>query len=92
MCPESKKTIVVVNKSPWFNSETLQKEREKRRYEKKCLRSKTNEAWLNYSVIRNQYNDILKQTKIQYYRRKINEVRKDLRKLYYILNGLTSTP
>ena len=35
MCPESEKTIVIVNKSPWLNSETLQKEREKRRYEKR---------------------------------------------------------
>ena len=92
MCPESEKTIVIVNKSPWFNNETLQKKREKRRYEKKWLRFKTNETWLDYCAIRNQYNDLLKQTKIQYYRRKINEVRKDLRKLYYILNGLTSTP
>ena len=91
MCPENEKTIVIVNKSPWFNSETLQKKKEKRRYEKKWLRSKTNEAWSDYCAIRNQYNDLLKQTKIQYYRRKINDAGKDLRKLYCILNGLTGT-
>ena len=39
--------------------------------------------------MRNQYNDLLKQVKIQYYDRQITEAGKDLRKLYCILNDLT---
>ena len=39
--------------------------------------------------MRNQYNDLLKQVKIQYYKRQITEAGKDLRKLYCILNDLT---
>ena len=89
LCPEIKKTITVVNKSPWFNSATLEKKREKRRFEKKWRRLKSDEAWRAYCEVRNQYNELLKREKIKYYKNEIEKAGKDMRKLYCILNGLT---
>ena len=89
MCPEIEKNVVVVNSSPWYNSETLQKKREKRRYEKKWRKLKTNESWLEYSVVRNQYNELLRRTKTHYYKKKLSEAGYDMRRVYCILNSLT---
>ena len=81
--------LYFVNSSPWYNSETLQKKREKRRYEKKWRKLKTNESWLEYSIVRNQYNELLKRTKIHYYKKKLSEAGYDMRRVYCILNSLT---
>ena len=78
-----------MNKSPWFNGVTLEKKREKRRYEKKWRRLKTNESWIDYCIVKNQYNELIKKTKIEYYEKAIKDAGKDMKKLYCILNGLT---
>ena len=88
-CPETEKIITVVDRSPWFNSETLHAKREKRRKENAWIRKKTEDAWLTYCAARNRYNILLRQTKIKYYRKKIDEAANDMTKLYFILNGLT---
>ena len=88
-CPEIEKNIVVVDKSPWFNGETLSAKKEKRRKENIWLRKKTEETWLAYCTARNQYNYLIRRTKISYYRRKIADAANDMTKLYCLLNGLT---
>lgn len=88
-CPEVEKMIVIIDKSPWFNGETLSAKREKRRKENAWLRNKTDNTWSAYCIAKNRYNNIIKQSKINYYRRKIVEAAKDAKKLYRLLNGLT---
>ena len=87
-CPEVEKSIVIVDKSPWFNGETLRAKQEKRRKEHAWLRNKTENAWTVYCEARNSYNNLIRRTKIEYYKKKINEAAKDVRKLYCLLNGL----
>ena len=88
-CPEVEKTIVIMDKSPWFNGETLNAKREKRRKERAWLNRRTEDTWLTYCNAKNSYNNLIKQTKINYYRLKILEATNDPRKLYRLLNTLT---
>ena len=88
-CPEIEKNIVIADKSPWFNGETLQAKREKRQKENAWLRSRTDNSLLAYRTAKNRYNNMIRKSKIDYYRRKIFEAAKDAKKLYRLLNGLS---
>ena len=54
-CPIREKEIVVKDKSPWFNGETLALKREKRRKEHKWHRLKTVSAYEEYKMAKNNY-------------------------------------
>ena len=69
-CPYMEKCIVIKDRSPWFNGETMQKKREKRRKERKWLKNKTASAWEEYKNVKNQYNALLKSRKAEYYKKK----------------------
>ena len=90
-CPYMEKCIVIKDRSPWFNGETMQKKREKRRKERKWLKNKTASAWEEYKNVKNQYNALLKSRKAEYYNKKIQEAGSDMNKLYQVLNNLTGS-
>ncbi|KAK3851286.1 hypothetical protein Pcinc_042057 [Petrolisthes cinctipes] len=83
------KNITVVDKSPWFNGETLTKKREKRRKESKWRRVKTENAWEEYKVVKNQYNELIKKNKRDYYLKKIQDAGSDMNKVYQLFDSLT---
>ena len=89
ICPLVEKTIKIVDKSPWFNSEILSLKRERRRMEHRWLRLKTEEARNEYVIARNRYNNSIKKRKRQYYHMKIKEAGTDMNKLYGVLDNLT---
>ena len=91
-CPLVNKTIVVVDRSPWFNGDTLRKKREVRKKERIWRRTKSDTARREYSSANFQYNTLIRETKIAYYKNKINGAGSDQTKLYRILNDLSKPP
>lgn len=88
-CPLVKKTIALKDHSPWFNSIAVQIKRQKRSLEKKWRRLKTKNLWNEYKAAKNQYNNVIKKCKIEYYNSKINEFNKNPVSLHKLLKCLT---
>ena len=88
-CPILEKTIIVKDRSPWFNGELARKKKEKRRKECKWRRLNTESTWEEYKNVKNENNELIKVTKVTYYRRKIQEAGSDMNKLYKLFNSLT---
>ena len=84
------KNIIVKEKCPWFNGDTVKREKE-RAAEKKWKRRKTSENWASYKSERNNVNYLMKRAKIDYYKRKIHEAGTDMGKLYFFLNSLVGS-
>ena len=67
MCPLITKKIVIKDKSKWFNGELHAIKKRKRKAEKKWRTTRSTQSRLEYTSIRNYYNEQIKKAKIKFY-------------------------
>ena len=76
-----------IDNAPWFTSEIKDLRKNRREAERRWRKSKTLENRTNYVIIRNQVNEKIRETKLNYYN-SVSEREKDLNKLYGIFDSL----
>ena len=86
-CPLITKQIMCIDNAPWFTSEIKDLRKNRREAERRWRKSKTLENRTNYVIIRNQVNEKIRETKLNYYN-SVSEREKDLNKLYGIFDSL----
>ena len=88
-CPLIEKEIMVKDNAPWYDFEVLTAKREKRKKEGKWRRTKNEISKNEYQSAKNTLNRMIRRKKREFYRRKINELGLDIKKLYAIIDNLT---
>ena len=90
MCPEIEKSIIIREKTKWFNSEIKEAKKYRRKMEDKWKRNKSVENWEIYKRIRNNYYTLIEKNKKKYYNEKFQNSRnsKEIHKNLEELLGL----
>ena len=88
------KTRIMINrpKVPWFNDDIKQLKRQRRRLEKRAVKTDLPGDWNNYHKVRNQYSAFLKSARVNYYSNLIDQCAGDSRKLFRVVNSLCREP
>ena len=79
-------------KVPWFNDDIKQLKRQRRRLEKRAVKTDLPGDWNNYHRVRNQYSAFLKSARVNYYSNLIDQCVGDCRKLFRVVNYLCREP
>ena len=74
--------------TPWYNEEVLEAKREKRKAERRYLKSKLTVHLDMLKEARSKVNDLCKRAKSDYYKAKIEDCAKDQKALFKFTNGL----
>ena len=72
-------------KNPWFNENIQNMIYERNHYHQKFLKTKENEYWLSYRLLRNKINIAIKNIKKEYYHNLITNNNNDLRGMWRAL-------
>ena len=75
-------------KVPWFNDDIKQLKRQRRRLEKRAVKTDLPGDWNNYHRVRNQYSAFLKSARVNYYSNLIDQCAGNCRKLFRVGNYL----
>ena len=79
-------------KVPWFNDDIKQLKRQRRRLEKRAVKTDLPGDWNNYRKVRNQYSAFLKSARVNYCSNLIDQCAGDSRKLFRVVNSLCGEP
>ena len=79
-------------KVTWFNDDIKQLKRQRRRLEKRAVKTDLPGDWNNYHKVRNQYSAFLKSARVNYYSNLIDQCAGDFRKLFRVVNYLCREP
>ena len=79
-------------KVTWFNDDIKQLKRQRRRLEKRAVKTDLPGDWNNYRKVRNQYSAFLKSARVNYYSNLIDQCAGDSRKLLRVVNSLCREP
>ena len=79
-------------KVTWFNDDIKQLKRQRRRLEKRAVKTDLPGDWNNYHKVRNQYSAFLKSARVNYYSNLIDQCAGDSRKLFRVVNSLCREP
>ena len=90
--PLKTRTIINRPKVPWFNDDIKQLKRQRRRLEKRAVKTDLPGDWNNYRKVRNQYSAFLKYARVNYYSNLIDQCAGDCRKLFRVVNYLCREP
>ena len=88
------KTRTMVNRPNvlWFNDDIKQLKRQRRRLEKRAVKTDLPGDWNNYHKVRNQYSAFLKSARVNYYSNLIDQCAGDSRKSFRVVNSLCREP
>ena len=86
--PEKMVTITLCPKNPWFLDELNQIKRAMRSLERRWVRNKSEENWVDYKELRNVYCKIFRHTKKTAFSNKVQEIGSDAGKLYKLVNNV----
>ena len=88
------KTRTMINrpKVSWFNDDIKQLKRQRRRLEKRAVKTDLPGNWNNYHKVRNQNSAFLKSARVNYYSNLIDQCAGDSRKLFRVVNSLCREP
>ena len=88
------KTRTMINrpKVSWFNDDIKQLKRQRRRLEKRAVKTDLPGDWNNYHKVRNQNSAFLKSARVNYYSNLIDQCAGDSRKLFRVVNSLCREP
>ena len=88
------KTRTMINrpKVSWFNDDIKQLKRQRRRLEKKAVKTDLPGDWNNYHKVRNQNSAFLKSARVNYYSNLIDQCAGDSRKSFRVVNSLCREP
>ena len=84
--PKTTKTVKVRPKNAWIDSDIIKAKHEKRRTERKWLKSRSASDKHLFQSARNRYNAILDSKKVQYFSAKIKECGTDQKALFRTMN------
>ena len=73
-------------KVPWFNDDIKQLKRQRRRLEKRAVKTDLPGDWNNYRKVRNQYSAFLKSARVNYCSNLIDQCAGVYRKLFRVVN------
>ena len=90
--PLKTRTMINRPKVPWFNDDIKQLKRQRRRLEKRAVKTDLPGDWNNYHKVRNQYSAFLKSARVNYYSNLIDQCAGDSRKLLRVVNSLCREP
>ena len=90
--PLKTRTMINRPKVPWFNDDIKQLKRQRRRLEKRAVKTDLPGDWNNYHRVRNQYSAFLKYARVNYYSNQIDQYAGDPRKLFRVVNSLCREP
>lgn len=88
MCPVVEKNIIERDFSPWFNSGISEARKKRRAAERRWRRLHTAESRTYYVSLRNEVVRLIRNSKISYFKKKIEEAGTDMSKLYSFFNQL----
>ena len=82
------KTRIMINrpKVPWFNDDIKQLKRQRRRLEKRAVKTDLPGDWNNYHKVRNRYSAFLKSARVNYYSNLIDQCAGDSCKSFRVVN------
>ena len=88
------KTRTMINrpKVSWFNDDIKQLKRQRRRLEKRAVKTDLPGDWNNNHKVRNQNSAFLKSARVNYYSNLIDQCAGDSRKLFRVVNSLCREP
>ena len=87
-CPLIEKVIIEKENAPWWNGEIANARRLRRAAEKRWKRRRTEPLRNKYVEEKNKVNCLIRNAKIQYYKRKIEEAGINIVRIYSCLNLL----
>ena len=87
--PLISKTIKIKQNSPWYNNELRAMKRKKRKYERRWIRSGTDEDHNAFKQARVDYIKKCNETKTTYYSNEVLKCGSDQRKLYKLIRNMT---
>ena len=90
--PLKTRTIVNRPKVPWFHDDIKQLRCQRRRLEKRTVKTDLPGDWNNYHKVRNQYFAFLKSARVNYYSNSIDQCAGESRKLFRVVNSLCREP
>ena len=90
--PLKTRTMINRPKVPWFNDDIKQLKRQRRRLEKRAVKTDLPGDWNNYHKVRNQYFAFLKSARVNYYSNLIDQCAGESRKLFRVVNSLCREP
>ena len=90
--PLKTRTMINRPKVPWFNDDIKQLKRQRRRLEKRAVKTDLPGDWNNYHKVRNQYSAFLKSARVNYYSNLIDQCAGDSRKSFRLVNSLCREP
>ena len=85
-----KKKRLGLKKSPWITPEVISKMRQRDSLKKKFDITKHEHIWSQYKKVRNETNNLIKQSKRSYFISNIDTVGNDPKKTWKLINELTS--
>ena len=86
--PLKTRTMINRPKVPRFNDDIKQLKRQRRRLEKRAVKTDLPGDWNNYHKVRNQYSAFLKSARVNFYSNLIDQCAGDSRKLFRLVNSL----
>ena len=90
--PLKTRTMINRPKVSRFNDDIKQLKRQRRRLEKRAVKTDLPGDWNNYHKVRNQYSAFLKSARVNYYSNLIDQCAGDSRKLFRLVNSLCREP
>ena len=90
--PLKTRTMINRPKVPLFNDDIKQLKRQRRRLEKRAVKTDLPGDWNNYRKVRNQYSAFLKSARVNYCSNLIDQCAGDSRKLFRVVNSLCGEP
>ena len=79
-------------KVPWFHDDIKKLRCQRRRLEKRAVKTDLPGDWNNYHNFRNQYFAFLKSARVNYYSNLIDQCAGESRKLFRVVNSLCREP
>ena len=86
--PLKTRTMVNRQKVPWFHDDIKKLRCQRRRLEKRAVKTDLPGDWNNYHNFRNQYFAFLKSARVNYYSNLIDQCAGESRKLFRVVNSL----
>ena len=90
LTPTKKCTLTLRTKRPWYDDELQTLKRRLRCHERKWLKYQLQSKWTAFKALRNKYTHLLKRKKHESIYNKINSCSNYCRKLYKLINNLTT--
>jgi len=84
----SEKIVDLDNSNSWYTLDLLRLKHKRNNLYTKCNRTNSPSDWHNYSVTRNKYSQLLRKTRSEYIRNKIDQHKDNSKELWKILKKL----